>query len=919
MPTPGAQHREQIEATVLEAVRSLLRELGSAETAERASLRSALDKDLGLGSLERVELLVRLERALAARLPETGVQAAETPGDWVRIALEAAGGLQPATRWPITQPPSEACEAPGNATTFSEVLHRQVERDPARTHVHLLDQDSGQDISVGQLFESASRMAAGLVASGLRPGETVAIMLPTCADFFSSFLGVMLAGGVAVPVYPPARANQIEAYIQRQSRILQNAGVRFLITFDRVRTVANVLGGQLQSLQEFLSAEQLASRGQNLPTPEVGPAEICFIQYTSGSTGDPKGVTLTHSNVLANIRGIGFAVEVKPSDAVVTWLPLYHDMGLIGSWLFSLYHGLPITVLSPLDFLVRPERWLWALSDSGGTLCPAPNFAFELCVRKITDAAMDGVDLSPWRVAINAGESVLPATLKRFTGRFRPWGFDPRSFMPFYGLAESSVALTYPPYWRGPVVDIIDRTRYEVEGRAVPATAGASSTPLEFVGNGKPLPEHEVKIVGAEGATLPDRMRGRILFRGPSRTDGYFRNEQATTEALDADGWMDSGDLGYLAAGELYVTGRLKDCIIIGGRNIIPQDVEMASWDVDGVRKGCVAAFGSVDPETGTEKLVVVAETRVADSAQRQHLRAAVTEIVASRVGVPPGDVALVQPGVVPKTSSGKIQRSAIRHSYEAGKLAGRASAPTWLQLSRIWMRGTLRSSAGMATDAGRLSLRVGQQLLGGLAGAVFGLAARLAPTPAAARYAVAPGARILAALSGARLRGRLKADSASVLLVARNERVDPLMVAALYRRPFVFADRTGFGELNPSEAFLLEPLVAEPVAELSAPPGGDLRARMESALAHGRSVASLADSPIGAPPDRSRFRAEGFAAANDCGVPLIPVHLERLADGSIRASQGGPMAIAASNGKLAGARAMVRSCLRAAASQSGE
>ena len=234
---------------------------------------------------------------------------------------------------------------------------------------------------------------------------------------------------------------------------MKNAQVRFLISFDRVQAVASVLGGQLPSLQETFSVNALAERGRNARAPEVEPAEICFIQYTSGSTGDPKGVTLTHGNVLANIRGIGFAVEVRPTDTVVSWLPLYHDMGLIGSWLFSLYYGLPITVLSPLDFLVRPERWLWALSDSAGSLCPAPNFAFELCVRKVTDQAMEGVDLSPWRVAINAGEPVLPATLKRFTERFRPWGFDERSLMPFYGLAESSVALTYPPFWRGPVVD----------------------------------------------------------------------------------------------------------------------------------------------------------------------------------------------------------------------------------------------------------------------------------------------------------------------------------------------------------------------------------------------------------------------------------------------------------------------------------
>ena len=910
MGIEGKQYGD-VEAAVMESVTALLTELGSSEAAQRATPRSSLDRDLGLGSLERVELLVRLESALGLRLPETGAQSAESPADWARIALEAKNGRVSNARWPIIQPAREAYPPLSQATTVAEVFRAQTERDPARVHVHLLDQDHGHDISHGQLYASASQIAAGLAESGLRRGETVAIMLPTCQDFFSSFLGVMLAGGIAVPVYPPARANQLETYIQRQTRILKNAQVRFLISFDRVRTVASVLDGQLPSLQESVSADVLADRGRHLPAPDVEPAETCFIQYTSGSTGDPKGVTLTHANVLANIRGIGFAVEVRPTDCVVSWLPLYHDMGLIGSWLFSLYYGLPITVLSPIDFLVRPERWLWALSDSKGSLCPAPNFAFELCVRKVTDQAMDGVDLAPWRVAINAGEPVLPATLRRFTERFRPWGFDERSFMPFYGLAESSVALTYPPFWRGPVVDTVDRITYETHGRATPLPASAEESKLEFVANGKPLPGHEIKIVNEDGAIMPDRMRGRILFRGPSRTAGYFRNPDATAAVLDPDGWIDSGDLGYVIDDELYVTGRLKDCIIKGGRNIIPQDVEMASWEVEGVRKGCVAAFGCKDSGSGTEKLVVVAETRVNDAAARDGIRTSVTEAVARKVGIPPDDVVLVAVGTVPKTSSGKIQRSAIRNTYESGSLAGRAAKPTWVQLAKVGIQATMRSAAKTVGHASGAILGVVPRLLGWLVAALSGMLARLAPTPGLARLAISPAARILSALRGTRCRATIGAPgSTSMMLVNRLDAGDALVVAAACRCSFVFADRTAFSELSPVEAFLLDPLVAAPVEAAPGQLAAKLQLRMQTAIANGQSVVSFADSAAGASPARTRFRAEGIAVAAATGTPLIPVHLGRGETGAIAASQGEPLRVDPSSDDLGGVRAQVRATL---------
>ena len=909
------KNRAEVQASVLDGVQGLLRELGSARAAERATLESSLERDLGLGSLERVELLVRLERALDVRLPENAAQAAETPGDWARIAMSASSEPTARARWPIRQPSREAYEPPAEAASFAEVLRTQVERDPARVHIHLLDQDSGRDISHGQLYEGASRVAAGLVASGLRPGETVAVMLPTCVEFFDSFLGIMLAGGIAVPVYPPTRPNQIEAYIRRQALILRNAGVRFLISFDRIRAVANVLDGQLPALREVVSASDLALRGKDLPAPAKTPPSTFFIQYTSGSTGDPKGVTLTHSNVLANIRGIGFAVEANPSDTVVSWLPLYHDMGLIGSWLFSLYYGLPITVLSPIDFLVRPERWLWALSDSGGTLCPAPNFAFELCLRKISDEAMEGVDLSPWRVAINAGEPVLPATLRRFADRFERWGFDSRSFMPFYGLAESSVALTYPPFWRGPVVDRIDRSEFEAQGRATACadTTKGSREVLQFVGNGKPLPGHEIRIVGDKGEIVPDRNRGTIHFRGPSRTNGYFRNPEATAEVLDSDGWLDSGDLGYVADGELYVTGRLKDCIIKGGRNIIPQDVEMTAWEVEGVRKGCVAAFGCMDPDLGTELLVLVVETRVTDEAERKRIQAQVTKTVADKLGIPPDDVALAHPGFVPKTSSGKIQRLATRKLYLDGEVTLRPRTSVWTQMAKVWIAGTLRSSTRLAVDLGARFRRGSAAVIGSSLATTFGLVARLAPSTSMAHHVISPGARVVSWLAGATVPPKIGVSGAGIVLVSRAHRLDPLVVAAACRSPFVFADRLAFRDLDSAQAFLLEPLVASASGNGRGPSGVALLDRMEAALNSGLAVVSFSDSPVGEPPARTRFRAENFAAAASAEIPLIPVLLRNQNGNGTIALEGPPVASATRAASLAASRQQVRSFLEQA------
>jgi acyl-CoA synthetase (AMP-forming)/AMP-acid ligase II/1-acyl-sn-glycerol-3-phosphate acyltransferase/acyl carrier protein len=874
LPVPGP---ESIETRVLDIFRELLTELGSDRAARSVLLHSSLDRDLGLGSLERVELLLRCESRFNARLRDEVAQEADTPADWVRALREGdrAAGPTILCHYRIVPPAREAPPAPESARNWVEVLRRHADFEPNRVQAHLLEEE--QDVTYGRLLEAASRVAAGLRARGLRRDDTVAIMLPTCADFLYAFFGVMLAGGIAVPIYPPARPDKIEEYVRRQVSILRNADVRFLISFARARSVSQIMRVSIPSLVGVTSVESLIEEaGRPRPTAAVEPSDTAFIQYTSGSTGEPKGVVLSHSNVLANVRGIGWAIKFRPADIVVSWLPLYHDMGLIGSWLFSVYFGAPISLLSPLAFLSRPERWLWAMHDSHGTLCPAPNFSYELCARKIPDRAIEGLDLSSWRVAINAGEAVLPETLERFARRFAPYGFRPQSFVPCYGLAESSVALAFPPINRHPLIDVIRRDAFESEGRAVPGGASGGRDVLRFVANGRPLPGHEIRILNQQGNPAGERRQGRLLFRGPSRTSGYFRNPQSSAEIISQDGWMDSGDLAYWADGELFVTGRSKDLIIKSGRNIIPQEVELAAADVPGVRRGCVAAFGTMDAETGTERLVVVAETRALETGELSRIEAEVMKRVDTVLGIPPDRIVLVRPQGIPKTSSGKIRRNATRHLYEHGDLHGAVRAP-WMQIVRLWLE---HPGSGLGLAARRASARLRSAYIGTvvfLAAGSAGMLARLVPSRSVAGRMVRSAARWILRLAGEEVEVRgdaLAGIPAAVLLSNRAGRLDPLVAAASLPSNFLIGEPAVLGSLPPSLAFLLEPLVVSPVYGETAPRGGTLRQRIRRALEDGQTVLMFPDGPPGTAPRISRFRLEAFQAAAATSSAIIPIGL---------------------------------------------
>ncbi len=865
---------------LLEIVRNLFIELHpDQKDVFKPVLDSSLHRDLGLDSLSQVELLARIEKSFNISLSEQILATVDTVRDLLRAVLSSETGKpETAAQESNAIKLEEVEETPLMAKTLVDVLEWHVKNHPDRPHIRLYhDQQGDEVISYQKLWREAERVASGLQHFGLAPGESVLIMLPTGPDYFFTFFGVLLAGGIPVPVYPPGRLKQIEEHLLRHSAIADNCLARIMVTVGEAKRFAKLMQTRAVNLRHVATISDLLRAGDESAAvfrrPALAGENIAFLQYTSGSTGMPKGVVLTHTNLLTNIRTMARVLGVTSQDVFISWLPLYHDMGLIGAWLGSLHFACQLVIMSPLAFIAKPQRWLRAIHKYGGTLSAAPNFAYELCLRRIDDEDMAGVDLSSWRIACNGAEAVNPVTLNGFIKKFSAYGFKPTSMLPVYGLAESSVGLAIPKPGSTVKIDRIKRHPLMKSGSAVPA-AEEERDALEFVCCGEPLPGHQIRIVDSADREIPERREGRLQFKGPSATTGYFKNPAKTRELFHGE-WLDSGDKAYMAAGSVYITGRAKDIIIRAGRNIYPVEIEEEIGKIEGIRAGNVAVFGSASSESGTEKLIVLAETRKKEQRDLAEIRAAINTIVTGLVGDPPDEIILAPPNTVRKTSSGKIRRNASRDIFEQG-LIGKPQPAVWLQLARFTLKGLGPGFRSRIRQLRAILYASWCWLLYGLLAPIVALLILILPTEKLRRSVMRHGAGILARLTATRimLHGTENLpDIASPCIFVSNHAsyLDSYVIAAVLNRPFSFIAKA---ELRNTIIIhtLLKRIGTMFVERFDRQKGlQDAKAVTEKGGA-GRSLFFFPEGTIMRMPGLLSFRMGAFEAAARIDIPVVPL-----------------------------------------------
>ncbi len=558
------------------------------------------------------------------------------------------------------------------AVAEAAVLHADlVERLQAASrfggHVVFVSGDEQTKVTWEQLHAEARSVAAELASSGIGPGSHVAVLAPTSRALVTVIQAVWLAGATLVVLPLPMRLASVEELVRQVRARVRAADTALLVVDPELAPYMTPEPGdppivRLDELEE--AARRVDPSGYVAPPPDL--ERLAILQFTSGSTAEPKGVMLPEHVLLANLDAICAAGQIRDDEVFVSWLPLYHDMGLVGMLSVPMTTGRNLVLGAPQDFLGSPGRWMRWISEHRGTATAGPNFSWVLATRALRREAQ--LDLSSLRIALNGAEPVDPRAVRAFIEAAEPHGLDPRAVFPAFGMAEVGIGCTFPEPLEGLRVDLVDRGELETGGRARPVGPEHPSA-RELVRLGRAVPGLELRIVSTDGDPRPERHVGEVEVRGTSVTPGYYRNPSATSATFRGE-WLRTGDLGYLTeTGELVLCGRIKDLIIVGGRNVYPQDIEQAVGEVDGVRAGNVVAFG-IESAKGKEQVVVVAEVRaeVADDLElvRKHAR----ERALEATGLPPHDVVLVSPGTLPKTSSGKLQRSLCRTRYLNGELS---------------------------------------------------------------------------------------------------------------------------------------------------------------------------------------------------------------------------------------------------------
>ncbi len=530
------------------------------------------------------------------------------------------------------------------------------------------------------LEKGTARRAKALQDLGLKKGDRLGLIVIEPEDFVLSFYAAIRIGVLPVPLYPPLSFGSLDAYAERTAKILESAGAKALVASSRLK---NILYSQLDmvpSLKHFIEAESLSDATGTPVYPTITPDDVCFLQYTSGSTSEPKGVTVTHRSLVANCTGIirdGLNVHPDNDDKAISWLPLYHDMGLIGFVIAPILHGVPAVFIPTVRFIRRPSVWLDTVHRHRGTVTFAPNFAYALAMKRVKKSQMADWDLSCLRICGCGAEPIHPDTVRSFTELFNEQSNLPKtSVLPAYGMAEATLAMSFKPVDEEMRTLMVHADTFQDEGKVVEPVEGEAY--LEHVSCGVPFPGHEIATLDEDLNPLPEGVEGELCFKGPSVTAGYWENPEATAKSY-RDGWLRTGDLGFIHNGEAYVTGRLKDLIILNGRNIHPQSIEWIVGEIDGVRNGNVVAFSR--PSDSSEELVIAFETRNREPEEMvQEIKARVQK----ELGVTAADIVALDSGTLPKTSSGKLQRRKTQSQYLAGRLGKEGNRSVGTSASRV-------------------------------------------------------------------------------------------------------------------------------------------------------------------------------------------------------------------------------------------